>query len=107
MAHEAQTIRDCMALRQECQRQIFEHIDEKHERVMGVLGEIKGKLSYENGRASATAANAPVKPRRGLSAREIVLIITALSSAVTAAIYALQGTTAPPSSPTINVTAKE
>lgn len=63
---ESQTVRDCAKLRQECQRALFAHIDEKHDAQMTELGEIKEKLAFQAGQANGarncgTALNAPIK----------------------------------------------
>lgn len=66
MPEQPQTLNGCMANQKECQTKIFNHIDDRHDKVMNELGVIQTALAYEKGvrngaAATATGKNAPVK----------------------------------------------
>lgn len=63
---ESRSVNDCARLREECREGIFSHIDKRHNAQMLVLGEIKEKLAFQEGRANGirnceTTLNAPIR----------------------------------------------
>lgn len=93
MAPEPQTLRDCAKLREECQKQVFAHIDDRHEKVMSVLGQINGKLSYEEGRRAATGSNKPVNGKK-FPWREVAAVIVIVTAAIATAIVSVRSISA-------------
>lgn len=52
MSPESRSVNDCGALRQACRDAIYEKMDTQHRETLAVLGEIKGRLAYQDGQAS-------------------------------------------------------
>ena len=61
---EAQTVKDCAALRENCRGEIFSHAEDLHKEVMGKLATIEQATAYQKGRESNTGEHSPVSMKK-------------------------------------------
>lgn len=87
MPEQPQTLRECAALRQECQRELFAHIDKRHEEVIDAIGEIRTDLAYQKGVAAArneSGQHEPVRWSWQKLAGAIAIVTAAIGGAIVA-----------------------
>jgi len=54
---QPQTLPRCAALRESCQREIFNKMDTQHNEVMGAIVDLEKKVAYDAGRGDALKPN--------------------------------------------------